>query len=95
MDKRSSGRGFLDLRGSEVERCSERGGSRAGRMECRKRRAWDPGMDKRGPAEAANKFSQAAIHVAAVEEKPPQARGSGKRCTFADVLGCPGQHAPW
>ncbi len=53
------------------------------------------GADKRGPAEAAKKLSQAAVHVVAVEEKPPQAGGSGKRCTFADVLGCPGQHAPW
>jgi hypothetical protein len=53
------------------------------------------GTDKRGSTEAARKFSQAAIHVVAVEEKPPQARGGGKRCTFADVLGCPGQHAPW
>jgi hypothetical protein len=43
----------------------------------------------------AKKLSHAAIHVAAAEEKPSQAGGGGKRCTFADVLGCPGQHAPW
>jgi hypothetical protein len=53
------------------------------------------GTDRRGPAEAAKKLSHAAIHVAVAEEKPPQAEGSGKRCIFADVLGCPGQHAPW
>jgi hypothetical protein len=53
------------------------------------------GADRRGPAEAAKKLSHAAIHVAALKEKPPQAGGGGKRCTFADVLGCPGQHAPW
>jgi hypothetical protein len=53
------------------------------------------GTDRRGPAEAAKKLSHAAIHVAAAEEKPSQARGGGKRCTFADVLGCPGHHAPW
>jgi hypothetical protein len=35
------------------------------------------GADKRGPAEAAKKHSQAAIHVAAVEGKPPP--GKGKR----------------
>jgi hypothetical protein len=32
------------------------------------------GADKRGPAEAAKKLSQAAIHMAAVEEKPPRQR---------------------
>ncbi len=42
-------------------------------------------MDRRGPAEAARKLSHAAIHVAAVEEKPPQVGGGGKRCTFAYV----------
>ncbi len=53
------------------------------------------GADKKGPAEAAKRLSQAAIHVTAVEEKPSQAGGGGKRCMFADVLGCPRQHAPW
>jgi hypothetical protein len=56
------------------------------------------GTDRRarhGPVEAAKKLSHAAIHVTAVEEKPPQAGGSGNRCMFADVLGCPRQHAPW
>jgi hypothetical protein len=53
------------------------------------------GADRRGPAEATKKLSHAAIHVAAMEEKPPQPGGGSKRCTFVDVLGCPGQHAPW
>jgi hypothetical protein len=53
------------------------------------------GTDRKGPAEAAKKFSHATIHVAAVVEKPPQAGGSGKRCMFVDVLGCPEHHAPW
>ncbi len=37
----------------------------------------------------------ATIHVAAAERKPPQAGGSGRRCIFADVLRCSGQHPPW
>ncbi len=53
------------------------------------------GADRRGAAEAARKPSHVAIHVAAVEEKPPQAGGGSKRCMFAGALGCPGQHAPW
>ncbi len=52
------------------------------------------GADRRGPAETAKKLSHATIHVTAVEEKPLQAGGGSKKCTFADVLGCPGQHAP-
>jgi hypothetical protein len=52
------------------------------------------GMDRRGLMEAAKKLSHAAIHVAAAEEKPPQAEGSDKRCIFADILRCP-EHAPW
>jgi hypothetical protein len=52
------------------------------------------GADKKGSAEA-KKLSTAAIHVATAEEKPPQVGAEGRRCTFADVLGCPGQHAPW
>ncbi len=52
------------------------------------------GADRRGAAEAAKKPSHVAIHVAAVEEKPPQAGGGGKRCMFADVLGCLGSTLP-
>ncbi len=63
---------------------------------------WNPGgggtrplgADKKGPAEA-KKLSTAAIHVVTTEEKPPQTGGEVKRCTFADMLGCPGQHALW
>jgi hypothetical protein len=95
MDKGSSRGGFLDLCGPELERCSERGSSRAGRMEHRKQTNWDPWGGQEGLVEAAKKLSHTAIHVAAVEEKPPLAGGSGKRCTFADVLGCPGHHTPW
>ncbi len=52
------------------------------------------GVDKKGQAEA-KKLSTAAIHVATTEDKPTQLSGEAKRCKFADVLGCPGQHAPW
>jgi hypothetical protein len=53
------------------------------------------GPDKKGQAEV-KKLSTAAIHVATTEDKPPpQPSGKAKRCTFADVLGCPGQHALW
>ncbi len=51
--------------------------------------------DKRGPAEAARKLAQAAIHVAAAEGRPQQHGEGGKRCIFADVLGCAGQHPSW
>jgi hypothetical protein len=50
------------------------------------------GGDRRGVAEAAKKPSHVAIHE---KPQPPQAGGGGKRCMFADVLGCPGQHVPW
>ncbi len=50
--------------------------------------------DKRGSAEA-KKLAQAAIHVAAVDGKPQQQGDSGRRCIFADVLGCSGRHPPW
>jgi hypothetical protein len=43
----------------------------------------------------AKKLLTAVIHVATTEDKPPQPGGEAKRCTFADVLGCPGQHASW
>jgi hypothetical protein len=46
--------------------------------------------DKRGPAEAARKLAQAAVHVAAADGKPQQQGDGGRRCIFADVLGCSG-----
>jgi hypothetical protein len=52
------------------------------------------GADRKMAVEV-KKLPQAAVHVAATEGKTPQAGGEGKRCTFADVLGCPGRHAPW
>ncbi len=52
------------------------------------------GADKKGQAEA-KKLSMAAIHVATTEDKLPQPGGEAKRCTFADVLRCPRQHALW
>ncbi len=51
--------------------------------------------DKRGPAEAAKRLAHAAIHVAAAEEKPQQNGEEGRRCIFADVLGCTGRYPPW
>ncbi len=63
------------------------GGSRAG----------PPGPDRKGQSEReeAKKLSTAAIHVATTDEKPIMSGGEPRRCKFADVLGCPGQHAPW
>jgi hypothetical protein len=51
--------------------------------------------DKRGPAEAARKLAQAALHVAAADGKPQRQGESGRRCIFADMLGCSGRHPPW
>ncbi len=51
--------------------------------------------DKLGPAEAARKLAQAAIHVTAADERPQQQGDSGRQCIFADVLGCSGRHPPW
>ncbi len=60
---------------------------------------WDAGSgravaresDRKGPAEAARKLAQAAIHVAAAEGRPQQQGESDKRCIFADMLGCSGR----
>jgi hypothetical protein len=51
--------------------------------------------DKKGQAEAARKLAQAAIHVTAADERPPQQGDGGRQCIFADVLGCSGSHPPW
>jgi hypothetical protein len=56
-----------------------------------------PGTDKKdhlGRAEA-KKLATAAIHVTTTDKKPATPSGDHRRCKFADVLGCPGQHAPW
>ncbi len=50
--------------------------------------------DHPGRAEA-KKLATAAIHVATTSDKPVASSGDHRRCKFADVLGCPGQHAPW
>jgi hypothetical protein len=52
-------------------------------------------LDKKGPAEAARKLAQAAIHVAAAKGKSQQQGEGGRRCIFADMLGCSGRHPPW
>jgi hypothetical protein len=55
------------------------------------------GIDKKdqsGRAEA-KKLATAAIHVTATESRPVDPDSNPRRCKFADVLGCPGQHAPW
>ncbi len=51
--------------------------------------------DKKGPAEAARKLAQAAIHVTAADEKPQRQGESGRRCIFMDMLGCSGRHPLW
>jgi hypothetical protein len=79
MEKGSGRRGLLDFRGPELEGRSERGGSRAGRMEHWEQWNRDPWGDRRGLAEAAKKLWHAAIHVTAVEGKPSQAGGGSKK----------------
>jgi hypothetical protein len=50
--------------------------------------------DRKGAAEA-KKLAQATVHVTGVEGKCQRQGDSGRRCIFADVLGCSGQHPPW
>ncbi len=60
-------------------------GARGGRTATHK-------TDKRGPAEAARKLAQAAIHMTAADGKPQRQGESGRWCIFADMLGCSGRH---
>jgi hypothetical protein len=78
-----------------VEGRFERGSGRTWGWGAGSGRAITHESNKRGPAEAARKLAQAAIHVAAAEERPQQQGEGGKRCIFADVLGCSGRHLPW
>jgi hypothetical protein len=50
--------------------------------------------DRRGAAEA-KKLAQAAVHVTGADGKCHRLRDSGRRCIFADVMGCSGLHPPW
>jgi hypothetical protein len=50
--------------------------------------------DQSGWAEA-KKLATAVINVTTTENKPAEPDSNPRRCKFADVLGCPGQHAPW
>jgi hypothetical protein len=51
-------------------------------------------VDRKGAAEA-KKLAQVAVHVTGVDGKRQRQGDSGRRCIFADVLGCSGQHPPW
>jgi hypothetical protein len=50
--------------------------------------------DRRGMAEA-KKLAQALVHVTGLDGKRHQQGDSGRRCIFADVMGCLGTHPPW
>jgi hypothetical protein len=50
--------------------------------------------DRRGAAEA-KKLAQAAVHVTSADGKRPWQGDSGRRCIFAEVMGCLGLHPPW
>jgi hypothetical protein len=39
--------------------------------------------------------AEAAMHVAGADEKRQRPGDSGRRCIFADVMGCMGMHSPW
>jgi hypothetical protein len=55
-----------------------------------------PGTDRKDhPRAEAKKLGTAAIHVTTTDDRPVAPNGSPRRCKFADVLGCPGQHPPW
>ncbi len=50
--------------------------------------------DRRGAAEA-KKLAQAAVHVTGADGKHQRQGDSGRRCIFADVMGCSGLYPPW
>jgi hypothetical protein len=50
--------------------------------------------DRRGMAEA-KKLAQASVHIAGLDGKRHRQGDSGRRCIFADVMGCQGTHPPW
>ncbi len=50
--------------------------------------------DRKGATEA-KKPVQAAVHVTGADGRRPQQGDGGRRCIFADVMGCSGQHPPW
>jgi hypothetical protein len=54
-------------------------------------------IDKKGHSgrAEAKKLATAAILVTTTESKPADLGSNPRRCKFADVLVCPGQHAPW
>jgi hypothetical protein len=50
--------------------------------------------DRRGATEA-KKLAQAAVRVTGADGKSHRQGDRGRRCIFADVMGCSGQHPPW
>ncbi len=62
---------------------------------------WGPGSGKGAAHEGdgkgaieAKKLAQAAVHVTGADGKRHQQGDSSRRCIFADVMGCSGQHPP-
>jgi hypothetical protein len=51
--------------------------------------------DKRGGAAEAKKLAKASVHVTGLDRKRHSQGDKGRRCMFADVMGCQGTHPPW
>jgi hypothetical protein len=43
----------------------------------------------------AKKLAKASVHVTGIDGKRHRQGDSGRRCIFADVMGCQGTHHPW
>ncbi len=51
--------------------------------------------DKRGGMAEAKKLAHASEHVTGLNGKRHRQGDSGRRCIFAEVMGCQGMHPPW
>jgi hypothetical protein len=64
--------------------------------------SWGTGSGKGAPQEGdrrgmalAKKLAHASVHVTGLDGKQHRQGDSGRRCIFAEVVGCQGTHPPW
>jgi hypothetical protein len=51
--------------------------------------------EKRGGMAEVKKLAKASVHVTGLDGKRHRQGDSGRKCMFADVMGCQGTHPPW
>jgi hypothetical protein len=51
--------------------------------------------EKRGGMTEAKKLAKASVHLTGLDRKRPRQGDSGRKCIFADVMGCQGTHPLW